>query len=108
MLEAVQIRDPERVYELYPHEISGGMGQRVMIAMMLIPEPELIIADEPTSALDVTVRIQVLGILDSLVTQQGHRPHHDQPRPEPRARISATACSSCMRGKWSKASPRAT
>ena len=71
MLEAVQIRDPERVYGLYPHEISGGMGQRVMIAMMLIPEPEVIIADEPTSALDVTVRMQVLGILDRLVTSKG-------------------------------------
>ena len=71
MLQAVQIRDPERVYRLYPHEISGGMGQRVMIAMMLIPEPDVIIADEPTSALDVTVRTQVLGILDSLVTSKG-------------------------------------
>lgn len=71
MLEAVQIRDPERVYQLYPHEISGGMGQRVMIAMMLIPEPEVIIADEPTSALDVTVRLQVLRILDELVRDRG-------------------------------------
>ncbi len=53
MLEAVQIRDPERVLDAYPHELSGGMGQRVMIAMMLIPEPDLLIADEPTSALDV-------------------------------------------------------
>lgn len=64
MLEAVHIRDPRRVYDQYPHEISGGMGQRIMIAMMLIPEPELIIADEPTSALDVTVRNQVLSILE--------------------------------------------
>ena len=71
MLEAVQIRDPERVYKLYPHEISGGMGQRVMIAMMLVPEPEVIIADEPTSALDVTVRMKVLGILDALVRERG-------------------------------------
>ena len=71
MLEAVQIRDPERVYQLYPHEISGGMGQRVMIAMMLVPEPEVIIADEPTSALDVTVRMKVLGILDALVRERG-------------------------------------
>ncbi|CDZ64974.1 ABC-type dipeptide/oligopeptide/nickel transport system, ATPase component, partial CDS, partial [Neorhizobium galegae bv. orientalis] len=54
MLEAVKIRDPERVFGLYPHEVSGGMGQRIMIAMMLIPEPQIIIADEPTSALDVT------------------------------------------------------
>lgn len=71
MLEAVHIRDPERVMKLYPHEISGGMGQRVMIAMMLIPEPDMIIADEPTSALDVTVRRQVLTILDELVTRSG-------------------------------------
>ncbi|RDJ05739.1 ABC transporter ATP-binding protein [Rhizobium grahamii] len=71
MLEAVQIRDPERVFGLYPHEVSGGMGQRIMIAMMLIPEPELIIADEPTSALDVTVRMQVLKILNDLVISKG-------------------------------------
>lgn len=71
MLEAVKIRNPERVYSLYPHEVSGGMGQRIMIAMMLIPEPSLLIADEPTSALDVTVQLQVLAILDDLVTQRG-------------------------------------
>jgi peptide/nickel transport system ATP-binding protein len=71
MLAAVHIRDPRRVYDLYPHELSGGMGQRVMIAMMLLPEPALLIADEPTSALDVTVRMQVLGILDDLVSQRG-------------------------------------
>jgi peptide/nickel transport system ATP-binding protein len=71
MLEAVHIRDPERVFRLYPHEVSGGMGQRIMIAMMLISGPGLIIADEPTSALDVTVRRQVLAILDELVTARG-------------------------------------
>ncbi|HEY5597590.1 MAG TPA: ABC transporter ATP-binding protein [Kiloniellales bacterium] len=71
MLEAVRIRDPERVYRAYPHEVSGGMGQRIMIAMMLIPDPDLLIADEPTSALDVTVQLQVLAILDDLVTQRG-------------------------------------
>jgi peptide/nickel transport system ATP-binding protein len=71
MLEAVRIRKPERVYGLYPHEVSGGMGQRIMIAMMLIPEPALLIADEPTSALDVTVQRQVLEILDDLVTRRG-------------------------------------
>lgn len=71
MLEAVRIRNPRRVFDLYPHEVSGGMGQRIMIAMMLIPEPDLIIADEPTSALDVTVRLQVLAILDDLVTDRG-------------------------------------
>ena len=71
MLAAVRIRNPEQVYRLYPHEVSGGMGQRIMIAMMLIPEPSLLIADEPTSALDVTVQLQVLAILDDLVTQRG-------------------------------------
>ena len=71
MLAAVKIREPRRVYGLRPHEVSGGMGQRVMIAMMLIPEPEFLIADEPTSALDVTVRMQVLAILDELVESRG-------------------------------------
>jgi peptide/nickel transport system ATP-binding protein len=71
MLEAVRIRKPERVYGLYPHEVSGGMGQRIMIAMMLIPEPALLIADEPTSALDVTVQLQVLEILNELMTRRG-------------------------------------
>lgn len=70
MLESVHIRDVDNVFRLYPHEISGGMGQRVMIAMMLIPEPDLIIADEPTSALDVTVRQQVLSILDELLARR--------------------------------------
>ena len=70
-LEAVQIRDPERVMDAYPHELSGGMGQRVMIAMMLIPNPDLLIADEPTSALDVTVQAEVLSILDNLVRDRG-------------------------------------
>jgi peptide/nickel transport system ATP-binding protein len=70
-LEAVHIREPERVMRLYAHELSGGMGQRVMIAMMVVREPDLLIADEPTSALDVTVRMQVLSILDELVTRRG-------------------------------------
>lgn len=70
-LNAVQIRDPERVMDAYPHELSGGMGQRVMIAMMLIPNPDLLIADEPTSALDVTVQAEVLAILDNLVKTRG-------------------------------------
>jgi len=70
-LADVAIEDPARVFKLYPHEVSGGMGQRVMIAMMLIAEPELLIADEPTSALDVTVQLQVLAIMDRLVAQRG-------------------------------------
>lgn len=71
MLAAVRIRNPERVFDLYPHEVSGGMGQRIMMAMMLIPDPDLMIADEPTSALDVTVQMQVLAILDDLVSKRG-------------------------------------
>ncbi|BAP40986.1 ABC transporter ATP-binding protein [Pseudomonas sp. 21LCFQ02] len=70
MLEKVHIRDPKRVYDLYPHEVSGGMGQRIMIAMMVITNPEVIIADEPTSALDVSVRQQVLNVLEELVVEQ--------------------------------------
>ena len=71
MLEAVRIDDPDRVAKLYPHEISGGMGQRVMIAMMLIAQPDLLIADEPTSALDVSVQASVLQLIDDLVTERG-------------------------------------
>jgi peptide/nickel transport system ATP-binding protein len=71
MLAAVHIREPERVFRAFPHEVSGGMGQRIMIAMMLMPEPEILIADEPTSALDVSVQAQVLAILDELVERRG-------------------------------------
>jgi len=71
MLEAVRIRDPEAVFTRYPHQLSGGMGQRAMIAMMLIGEPDVLVADEPTSALDVTVQNEVLRILDDLVTARG-------------------------------------
>ncbi len=71
MLEKVLIRDPERVFRSYPHEMSGGMGQRIMIAMMLIPDPQILIADEPTSALDVTVQKEVLEIMDDLVRERG-------------------------------------
>ena len=70
-LAAVKIDDPERVAGLHPHEVSGGMGQRAMIAMMLVAGPELLIADEPTSALDVTVQLEVLRILDELVRSRG-------------------------------------
>ncbi len=71
LLAQVQIRDPARVAGAYPHELSGGMGQRVMIAMMLAPDPELLIADEPTSALDATVQAEILRLIEDLVARRG-------------------------------------
>ena len=71
LLGQVQIRDPARVIDAYPHQLSGGMGQRIMIALMLAPGPELLIADEPTSALDASVQTEVLRLLDNLVTSRG-------------------------------------
>ncbi|MEO5375041.1 MAG: ABC transporter ATP-binding protein [Alphaproteobacteria bacterium] len=71
MLTAAGLGEPERVFAAYPHQVSGGMGQRAMIAMMLAPGPDLLIADEPTSALDATVQRQVMAVLDGLVRERG-------------------------------------
>lgn len=71
MLNKVGISMPEHVYESYPHELSGGMRQRVMIAMALAGNPKLIIADEPTTALDVTIQAQILELLKDLQKKQG-------------------------------------
>ncbi|KVN16671.1 MULTISPECIES: ABC transporter ATP-binding protein [unclassified Burkholderia] len=68
-LASVEIRDPARVADAYPHELSGGMGQRVMIAMMVSTGPRLLVADEPTSALDVAVSMQVLAVLDNMIAR---------------------------------------
>ena len=71
MLEAVGIHDAARRIDQYPHEFSGGMRQRVMIAMALITRPELLIADEPTTALDVTVQAQILELIKSMQKEIG-------------------------------------
>jgi peptide/nickel transport system ATP-binding protein len=71
LLRMVGIPDPERRYQAFPHEMSGGMAQRVMIAMALACEPELLIADEPTTALDVTIQAQILDLMRTLQKETG-------------------------------------
>ncbi len=71
ILEMVGL-DAKRTMKLYPHELSGGMAQRVMIAMALVVHPKLLIADEPTSALDVTIQAQIMKLLDELVSEMGN------------------------------------
>src|SRR5690606_8603088 len=71
LLEAVGIADPERRLSAFPHQLSGGMSQRVMIAMALACRPKLLIADEPTTALDVTIQAQILDLLLSLQRETG-------------------------------------
>ncbi|ESY00229.1 ABC transporter ATP-binding protein [Mesorhizobium sp. LNJC405B00] len=71
LLDEVQIRDPDRVLKCYPHELSGGMRQRVLIAAAFAAEPRLIVADEPTTALDVTVQKQILRLIAELQREHG-------------------------------------
>ncbi|WEX09143.1 ABC transporter ATP-binding protein [Chelativorans sp. AA-79] len=71
MLTAVQLPQPAQILKKYPHEVSGGQRQRLMIAMALLPQPQLIIADEPTTALDVTIQAQILGLIRRLANERG-------------------------------------
>ena len=71
IMDAVGLKDSEKVYNMYPHELSGGMRQRVMIAAAMIGEPRILIADEPTTALDVTIQAQIVELLRKLNREKG-------------------------------------
>ena len=86
LLETVGIPNPERRIDQYPHEFSGGMRQRAMIAMSIANEPEVLIADEPTTALDVTIQAQVLEVFERIQERTKSSRHPDHARPRRRRR----------------------
>src|SRR3546814_18556259 len=97
LLEMVGIPDPARRVGEYPHQLSGGMRQRVLIAIALACEPKLLIADEPTTALDVTIQAQVLEVLKDLVADTNAAPlmiTHDRGRSE-EGPVGKERCSKC-------------
>ena len=79
MFELVGIPEPKARLDAFPHQLSGGLRQRAMIAMGLICEPKLLIADEPTTALDVTTQAQIMRLMVELRDRVGTSHHHDHP-----------------------------